>query len=351
LRRDHVSNLTMANVAISAKGLEKRFRVAEQPEGFWSGVKSLVTRPTKEVIAAAGIDLEIAEGDAIGFLGPNGAGKTTTLKMLSGLLVPTSGTASVLGFMPWQRQSAYLQQISLVMGQKQQLIWDLPPRETFLLCKAIYGLTDASYKKSLDELVDRLQIGAVMQRQTRQLSLGERMKCELACALLHRPRILFLDEPTIGLDVAMQDAIRSFLRDYLRESGATMMLTSHYMDDVSALCRSVVVIDAGRVQFRGSIDELVHQTSLEKHIKLRLLEAATAVQKSAFAKACPGLAWEEAGLELSLAVGDQDTATVLTAALSAFRVQDVSVADPPLETALKQFFASSKAKSESSSNA
>jgi ABC-2 type transport system ATP-binding protein len=262
------------SLAIVAKDLKKSFRVAKQPDGVWAGIASLFRRETTEVNAVAGVDIRIPNGACVGFLGPNGAGKTTTLKMLSGLLVPSAGTAQVLGHTPWHRKPAFLRQISLVMGQKQQLIWDLPPNESFLLNRAIYGIDDALYKRTLDDLVQRLEIATVMHRPTRQLSLGERMKCELACALLHRPKLLFLDEPTIGLDVSMQETIRTFLKEYLADVGATIMLTSHYMADIVALCSDVIVIDAGTVHFSGGLRELVHRAAPKKEVTLQMAGSA-----------------------------------------------------------------------------
>jgi ABC-2 type transport system ATP-binding protein len=338
--------------AIVATGLKKSFRVAKQPDGVWAGLASLFRRETSEVHAVAGVDIAIPAGACVGFLGPNGAGKTTTLKMLSGLLVPTSGHARLLGFTPWQRDPAFLRQISLVMGQKQQLIWDLPPNESFLLNRAIYGIDAAAYKRTLDDLVARLEIGAVMHRPTRQLSLGERMKCELACALLHRPKLLFLDEPTIGLDVAMQDTIRVFLKEYLADVGATIMLTSHYMADIVALCSDVIVIDSGTVHFSGSLRELVRRAAPKKEITLRLTELPN--DNESLRSALAAMAGENSAtlgdmdpLLIRFSVAEEHVADLLTRALALLathdaQVRDVSVGEPPLEQVLKHAFGTAK---------
>jgi ABC-2 type transport system ATP-binding protein len=254
---------------ISVRGLSKHYRVQKRPPGLSAAVKALFHREYELVKAVDGIDFTIAAGERVGFLGPNGAGKTTTLKMLAGLLHPTAGEVTVGGFTPQRRDDAYLKQIMLVMGQKQQLLWALPPAETFALNAAIYDVPRADFKARLDELVALLDLSAVIDKPTRQLSLGERMKCELAAALVHGPRVLFLDEPTIGLDVSMQVAMRDFIRRYNEKHGATLILTSHYMDDVAVLCPRVIVIDKGQLSFDGSLDSLVQRVRPEKQITLR----------------------------------------------------------------------------------
>ena len=218
--------------------------------------------------AVRGVEIVVGAGEMVGFLGPNGAGKTTTLKMLSGILYPTSGEATVLGYTPFQRNPDFLRQIALVMGQKQQLWWDLPARESFLLLKEIYDISDADYKERLAEMTELLEIGTILDTQVRKLSLGERMKCELVAALLHAPRVVFLDEPTIGLDVVSQVRIREFLRLYQARNQSTILLTSHYMQDVKELCERVVIIDHGEKMFDGPFAELVSRYSDEKLVRL-----------------------------------------------------------------------------------
>ena len=254
---------------ISVSHLTKHYQVHKRQPGIAQALRSLWKRQYESVRAVDDISFSIAPGERVGFLGPNGAGKTTTLKMLSGLLHPTSGGVSVLGHVPALRSREFLSSIMLVTGQKQQLIWDLPPAETFELNRAIYGLDRAVFKRTLDELVLALRIDDVMFKPTRQLSLGERMKCELAAALLHRPRVLFLDEPTIGLDVTMQGVVRGFIKRYNEETGASVLLTSHDMDDVAALCPRIIVIDHGRLIFDGTLSGLVEQQRPEKRVTLR----------------------------------------------------------------------------------
>src|SRR5438067_6314878 len=244
---------------IEVERLRKSYFVHRREPGLRAALRSLVYRPREEVKAVDDISFQVKAGERVGFLGPNGAGKTTTLKVLSGLLHPTSGRVSVSGHTPQQRSREFLQQITLVMGQKQQLLWDLPPSETFLLNRAIYDIPRPRYEETVSELTELLGLRGLLDKPTRQLSLGERMKCELAVALLHRPRILFLDEPTIGLDVTMQATVRGFVRAYNERFGATVLLTSHYMDDVAALCPRVLVIDHGRLIYDGSLDELVRR--------------------------------------------------------------------------------------------
>ncbi|MEJ5298972.1 MAG: ABC transporter ATP-binding protein, partial [Armatimonadota bacterium] len=238
--------------AILAEDLTKIYVSHQRDPGLAGAVRSLFTRKRQEVLAADRINVRIEEGELVGFLGPNGAGKTTTLKMLSGILYPTSGRAEVLGFVPWERRPEFQKQFSLVMGQKNQLWWDLPPEESFLLFRELYEIPPAEYRKRVKTLTEMLEIAHLMNVQVRKLSLGERMKCELAAALLHRPRVVFLDEPTIGLDVVSQKRIREFIRQTNREDGSTIVLTSHYMDDVRALCERVVIVDHGRVIYDDS---------------------------------------------------------------------------------------------------
>src|SRR5207244_7999094 len=232
---------------IDVRDLRKHFKVHRRPPGLAAALRSLVRRKYDTVKAVDGVSFSIAPGERVGFLGPNGAGKPTTLKVLSGLLHPTSGEVRVAGHLPQSRAAEFLKRITLVMGQKQQLLWDLPPVETFALNRAIYEIPKADFERTVRELTDLLGLGGLVNRPTRQLSLGERMKCELVCALLHRPRVLFLDEPTIGLDVSMQATMRSFIRTYNERYQATVLLTSHYMDDVVALCPRVIVLDKAKL--------------------------------------------------------------------------------------------------------
>lgn len=254
---------------IEARHLDKTYRVPLKQPGLRGSLRSIVARQHRDVRAVVDVSFEVSQGERVGFLGPNGAGKTTTLKMLSGLLHPTGGEISVLGFRPQERRRDFLRQITLVMGQKQQLLWDLPPRETFELNRAMYDIDRAAYRRTLGELVEMLRIGSLLDKPVRNLSLGERMKCELTAALLHRPRVLFLDEPTIGLDVEMQVEVRRFIAEVNERFGATVLLTSHYMQDIAALTSRLLVIDRGRLRYDGSRDALAARIAPERRVIIR----------------------------------------------------------------------------------
>ena len=267
---------------IFVRNLTKVFRVHEREEGLRATVRSLFQRRFKEVPAVQDVSFEIAEGEMVGFLGPNGAGKTTTLKMLSGLLYPTSGEARVLGHVPWRREEGLLQQITLVMGNRSQLVWDIPAADSLRLLQAIFRLPEDQYRRSLLELTELLDLAALLHKPVRNLSLGERMKVEFAAALVHQPRVLFLDEPTIGLDVTMQARIRRFVAEYNRRTGATVLLTSHYMEDVVALCKRVVVIHRGRMLYDGPLAGLAERMAPYKLIRVTLRDEARDVRLEAY---------------------------------------------------------------------
>lgn len=254
---------------IDVRQLSKTYRVPVKEPGLSGSLRSLFNRKTRAVHAVADVSFQIGQGERVGFLGPNGAGKTTTLKMLSGLLHPTAGEISVLGHVPQRREAELLRRITLVMGQKQQLLWDLPPRETFELNRAMYDLDRSAYRRTRDELVELLRIGDLLDKPARNLSLGERMKCELCAALLHRPEVLFLDEPTIGLDVEMQVQVRRFIADINQRLGATVILTSHYMQDIAALTPRLLVIDQGHLRYDGPLDALAEHIAPERRVTVR----------------------------------------------------------------------------------
>jgi ABC-2 type transport system ATP-binding protein len=323
---------------IRVRGLTKHYRVHQRPPGLGAAMKSLFKRSYRSVKAVDGIDFEIKPGERVGFLGPNGAGKTTTLKMLSGLLHPSAGEVEVDGHRPQAREVALLKKIMLVMGQKQQLLWDLPPAETFELNRAIYDVSRADYARRLDELVTLLELGDLITRPTRQLSLGERMKCELAAALIHAPRVLFLDEPTIGLDVSMQVVMRAFIRRYTEQHGATLILTSHYMDDVAALCPRVLVIDKGRLSFDGGLDSLVQRVRPEKRITLRFSREVAAADVAAL-----GVVVKHEAAESVLQVAQGEVNAAVGRALETLPVVDLNVENPPLEEVMSELFARSRA--------
>jgi ABC-2 type transport system ATP-binding protein len=318
---------------ITVDGLHKHYRVHQRSPGLAAAAKALFHRRYTEVRAVDGISFSIERGERVGFLGPNGAGKTTTLKVLSGLLHPTSGAVRVDGHEPRRREDAFLKKIMLVLGQKQQLLWDLPPAETFELNRAIYDVPKEQYKKTLDELTELLGLGDLMRKPTRQLSLGERMKCELAATLIHRPTVLFLDEPTIGLDVSMQSTIRGFIKRYNEEHGATLLLTSHYMDDVTALCPRVIVIDHGKISYDGSLDVLAARVRPDKRIVLRLERPVLRADLEPLG----AIVRHEDG-EAVLQVARDLVSQTVSRALSQLPVVDLTVQDPPLEEIIKELF-------------
>src|SRR5215211_16864 len=256
--------------AIVVDGLSKTYQVPEREGGFSAAVRGFFHRKYRDVHAVQQVSFQIRPGEIVGFLGPNGAGKTTTLKMLSGLLHPTGGGARVLGFTPWERKNDYLRTMTLVMGQRNRLSWDIPAADSFLLNQAVYRISDTDYKHTLDELDELLDLAPIMKKPVRNLSLGERMKCEIAAGLLHRPQVLFLDEPTIGLDITAQARIRSFLKEYNRRTHATILLTSHYMADVTALCGRIMIIHHGQLKYDGSITELSRRIAPFKLIGVAL---------------------------------------------------------------------------------
>jgi ABC-2 type transport system ATP-binding protein len=269
---------------ISVQNLSKTYEYHKKQPGFKGSILNLVKRKTLFTNAVKNINFDIKEGELVGFLGPNGAGKTTTLKMLSGILYPTSGTAQVLGFIPWQRKKEYLKQISLVMGQKAQLWWDLPARESMLLSQAIYEIPNREFKKRLDWLSALLDVKRLLDVQVRKLSLGQRMKMELIIALIHQPKVLFLDEPTIGLDVVAQKIMRDFLLEYNQKQGTTILLTSHYMEDVEALCKRVIVINKGEIIYDGQLSNLVKKYANCKILKLTFLQEVAKEDLKPFGK-------------------------------------------------------------------
>lgn len=315
---------------IEVAGLSKHFKVHRRPPGLRAALRSLVRRPHELVKAVDGISFTIERGERVGFLGPNGAGKTTTMKVLSGLLHPTAGTVRVEGFEPFRRDHAFLRRITLVMGQKQQLLWDLPPSETYALNRAVFGVEPAQATQTLAELTELLGLTGLTDKPTRQLSLGERMKCELAAALLHRPTTLFLDEPTIGLDVAMQVTIRDFIRDYNQRHDATVLLTSHYMDDVVALCPRVIVIDGGRLIHDGDLRALVKTMIPDK-----LVSFTGAVPPDEAARL--GEVVKTEGGRTTVRVPEARLREVVSHVLDRAGA-DLAVEDPPLEDVMRKLF-------------
>jgi ABC-2 type transport system ATP-binding protein len=316
---------------IEVQSLSKHFQVPEREKGLKAAAKSLVKRKYRTVKAVDEISFSIQPDEVVGFLGPNGAGKTTTLKMLSGLLHPTEGTLKVLRFEPAKRQYDYFRQMTLVMGNRNQLSWDLPALDSFELQRAIYAIPDEKFKKTLNEFIDLLDLRDLVQKPIRNLSLGERMKMEIVGALLHSPKVLFLDEPTIGLDVTMQRRIRSFVSDYNQRYGATVLLTSHYMADVEALCKRVIVIHHGRILFDGELSALVDRFSAYKTVGITLEDAS--IDLSAY-----GEIMERDGSRVTLRVPKSTTSEVTARLLSDLQVDDLTVEDPPIEDVIEHVF-------------
>lgn len=319
---------------IEVRNLEKLYTVHEKEPGFVGSVRSFVRRKTRVVRAVDRVSFEIADGEMVGFLGPNGAGKTTTLKMLSGLLHPSNGYVQVGGYVPKERRAAFLKSITLVMGQKQQLLWDLPALDSFLVNQAIYEIPDRQYHETMREFTEILDLEDILRKQVRKLSLGERMKCELAAALLHQPRVLFLDEPTIGLDVNMQVRIREFVAEYNRRYNASVILTSHYMADVTALCKRIIVIDKGRIVFDGDLSALVESAGAGKIIRLELEAPVPDEILSQY-----GQVREHEGLQAELLVPRTEVSQLAARLLAHLPVADVTIQDPAIEEVIGELFA------------
>jgi ABC-2 type transport system ATP-binding protein len=329
----------MATIEIEA--LSKSYRVYQKHEGLWASVRGLFRRQYREVHAVRGINLTVEQGEFVAFLGPNGAGKTTTLKLLSGVINPTGGTARVMGYIPWNRENEYRRRFALVMGQKNQLWWDLPAQESFTLHQQIYRIDPAAFQKTRDELVDLLDVRGLLQQPVRELSLGERMKMELIAALLHSPEVLFLDEPTIGLDVIAQHNIQTFLRHYQQLRKITILLTSHYMKDVAALCRRAVIIAHGQIMYDGSLAGIIDRFSSHKVLTLLFAEDEAEGQWSKY-----GQVIESQFPKIKLRVDRTVVPEVLAAILANHTVEDVSVEDPPLEEVIAEMFSLANKESE-----
>ncbi len=318
---------------ICVKDLHKNYRVHVKPAGLGASVKSLFNRKYKDVRAVDGISFDIEPGEMVGFLGPNGAGKTTTLKMLSGLIFPTSGSVSVMGFVPWERKNEYRRQFALLMGQKNQLWWDLPASESFRLHKEIYNIEDKSFRTVLGDLTELLDVKSLLDQPVRELSLGERMKMELIAALLHSPRVLFLDEPTIGLDVVAQTNIRNCLKQYNQERQVTIILTSHYMRDIEALCDRVLVIDHGHLVHDGSLQDITARFSTHKLLLLRFQNGQMPERPEEF-----GEVVELTPPRLTLRIPREQVPSCVSHILDSYDVDDISIEDPSIEDVISALF-------------
>jgi ABC-2 type transport system ATP-binding protein len=323
----------MSNSVIRVEKLKKYYRVHEKESGLKGTLKSLIARKYHDVKAVDDISFGIEEGELVGFIGPNGAGKTTTLKCLSGLLYPTSGEINVLGYNPWDRKPQFQKQFALVMGQKNQLWWDLPPIETFILNKEIYEVPEKQFKETLNKLVELLDVKDILKIQVRKLSLGQRMKCELIAALLHNPKVLFLDEPTIGLDVVMQKTMRDFIKEYNRQFKSTILLTSHYMGDVKELCKRIIIIDKGKIIFDGNLQDVIDRFARNKILTIvfsrdidqRKLAEFGDVRYYTYPKARVNVKRDEAAKKASKL-------------LQEFPVADLVIEEPPIEAIIREVF-------------
>jgi len=319
--------------AIQVQGLTKTFRTQRKEPGFAGAFKALFHREYESVHAVKDVSFNIAEGEFVGFLGPNGAGKTTTLKMLSGLLHPTSGTAQVLGCIPWERRDEYRRQFALLLGQKNQLWWDLPARDSLELNARIYGLTPEDFRRTLDELTALLGVASKLSTAVRELSLGERMKFELIASLLHKPRVLFLDEPTIGLDVVSQQVVRDFLREHNRTRRTTIVLTSHYMADIQELCERVIIIDHGSLFFDGRLDDILSRFATVKIVTVQLGGGVAATHPEKY-----GDPVESNQGILKLRVPRERVIPVCKALLDELPVKDIDIEEVPVEDVIRQLF-------------
>ncbi len=323
--------------AIHVSNLNKSFKTYKKEPGLGGSIRSLFNRKHETKTAVNNISFDIEEGEFVGFIGPNGAGKTTTLKCLSGLIYPTKGEVSVLGHDPFLRKPEFLKEISLVMGQKSQLWWDLPAPDTFLLNKEIYGISDSEYKKNIKELYELLQVEEFVNTPVRGLSLGQRMKCELIASLIHQPKILFLDEPTIGLDVVMQKNLREFIRDYNQKFNATIILTSHYMEDVRQLCKRVIIIDHGIIIFDGALEDIIKEYSTEKTITVLFEKEVKREDLKSFGEIT---SYEDNRVVIEVPV---DKSNLIAAKLlNDFPVEDLNIEEADLDEIIRTIFNKNK---------
>lgn len=325
----------MADTVIKVNNLKKYYRVHQKEPGLLGSIKSLFHRKYYDVKAVDGVSFEIKEGELVGFIGPNGAGKTTTLKVLSGLLYPTSGEARVLGYEPFKRQPEFQKQFSLVMGQKNQLWWDLPAYESFILNKEIYEVSEEQFERNVKELSQMLEIEDILKIQVRKLSLGQRMKAELVAALLHTPKVLFLDEPTIGLDVVAQKKMRDFIKEYNKRFNSTIILTSHYMEDVQQLCERVIVIDSGKILYDGLLEKVVEKFAPHKVIEV---DFEKEVDRDKLFKV--GDVKEFEGLHVLIHVPRSEATKRASKLLNYFPVKDLNIEEPPIEEIIRELFGS-----------
>ncbi|CAJ1316746.1 ABC transporter ATP-binding protein [Paenibacillus sp. PK4536] len=330
--------------AIEVQDLRKTFQIQKSRGGLTGALKDLFARQYNEVAAVNDITFSIPQGEICGYIGENGAGKSTTIKMLTGILVPTSGQIKVNGYVPYQEREKFVQGIGVVFGQRSQLWWDIGVIESFQLLRKVYQVSEADYKKRLDELVERLQLQDLLSRPVRKLSLGQRMRCELVAALLHNPSIIFLDEPTIGLDIVVKSEIREFLKDLNRTQGTTILLTTHDLQDIEALCSRVIMLDAGNVIYDGGLDDLKTRWGKGKEVRFQFGKAVTASQLQAWTASLP-VQWTQEGELVATALVTADTAVsdVLTAVLSQVEILDIQISETSTDEIVRQIYSSGSA--------
>lgn len=323
----------MSNPLIHVNQLQKTYTAHKKEPGLRNSLKSIIKREKLRIAAVKNVSFDIEKGEVVGFLGPNGAGKTTTLKMLSGILYPSGGEATVLGHTPWHREKIYQKQFSLVMGQKNQLWWDLPAADSFVLNKVIYEIPEKEFRQRLNQLSDLLAVRDILHIQVRKLSLGQRMKCELIAALLHQPRVLFLDEPTIGLDIVSQQTMRTFIRQYNAEFETTILLTSHYMDDVEALCKRVIIIDAGTIIYDGALEKLKRDYTNTKVLRMTFTSPVDRTDFESF-----GHIQEYLPQRIVLQVPRESHKQIASVMLEKFPVDDILIDDVDIEEVIGNIF-------------
>lgn len=318
---------------IKIQDLRKVYKTHRREPGLWNAIKSLFRRDYRHIVALRDVSFEIRKGEIVGFIGPNGAGKSSTIKAMSGILYPTSGEVRVLGFTPWKDRVRFVKNIGVVFGQKSSLHWDLPPVDTFYLNKVLYDIPDAAFRKRLERLVDVMDVHEVVKKPVRDLSLGERMKCEIINALLHNPPLVFLDEPTIGLDVIAKDKLRDFIHEVNREYGTTFIVTTHDMQDIERLCKRIIVINKGTIVYDGDIEKVKKEYHC-KHIEVKL----NARGKRFSLAGCKVLKQSDYDIEIELQTKKQSVKALIDYLMADFDVADIIVSDPPIEEIIQKVF-------------